>query len=82
MIHHNRLNRRYARHKAICRKKYISNHVFGFDWYKFDGMYSKGKIHCGCKLCAYSKQFDLPRLKDKIENDRFNEQMRELEYIG
>ena len=36
--------RRYVRNKAILRKKRISNSVYGLDWYKHDGQYSKGKI--------------------------------------
>lgn len=39
--------RRYVRNKTILRKKRISNVVYGFDWYKRNGQYSKEKIHCG-----------------------------------
>lgn len=40
------------REKHIRRKKRICQEVYGFDWYKQDGYYDKGKIHCSCSLCA------------------------------
>ena len=43
---------RYARRKAIKRKKRIAEtvpHLKG--WYKHDGQYAKGKIHCSCLMC-------------------------------
>ena len=40
---------REMREKHIKRKKKISKH---YCWhYKFDGQYSKGKIHCSCPMC-------------------------------
>ncbi len=62
--------RRYVRNKKIIRKKRISNSVYGFDWYKHDSQYSKGKIHCGCGLCKFSKKFGLPTIKDMREESR------------
>ena len=51
---------RYVRNKAIARKKRISQHVYGFDWYPNDGKYSKGKIHCGCVLCKWGRKHGIP----------------------
>ncbi len=59
--------RRYVRNKTILRKKCISNSVYGIDWYKHDGQYSKGKIHCGCSLCKFGKKYGLPTIKDERE---------------
>ena len=56
--------RRYVRTKAILRKKRISNSVYGLDWYKHDGQYSKGKIHCGCGLCKFGKRYGMPTTRD------------------
>lgn len=46
---------RKMRAKHIKRKKRIIKNysIFSdeFPYYKFDGMYSKGKIHCSCSLC-------------------------------
>ena len=69
--------RRNVRRKQIRRKKKICN-AHGFDWYKFDGCYSKGKIHCSCPLCTYSKYYDYPRLKDCIDADKVKEQLKEV----
>lgn len=63
-----RAYRRYVRNKTIARKKRICKKIYSSDWYKHDGEYSKGKIHCGCKLCKYTKHFGIPLLyevKDK-----------------
>ena len=62
--------RRYARNKKIIRKKRISNSVYGFGWYKHDGQYSKGKIHCGCGLCKFGKRYGLPTVRDMREQSR------------
>lgn len=49
--------RRKMRAKHIRRKKRIvsfypvSRAFDGFTYYKHDGMFSKGKIHCSCPLC-------------------------------
>lgn len=62
--------RRYARYKTIRRKKRISNAVYGLEWYKCDGRYAKGKIHCGCGLCKFGKKYGLPTIRDLRETSR------------
>ena len=46
---------RKMRAKHITRKKKIVSHWHWWgdnpSYYPHDGMYSKGKIHCSCKLC-------------------------------
>lgn len=73
--------RRDVRNRKIAHKKYICNHVnsIGSNWYKHDGQYSKGKIHCSCPLCTYSKFYDYPRLKDIIDRDRVKDALKDLE---
>lgn len=39
------------------------------EWYKHDGQYSKGKIHCGCKLCKPYKGY-YPSYKNE-RDDKF-----------
>lgn len=39
----NRSYLRNVRYKSIQRKKRISKSVYGFDWYKHNGQYSKRK---------------------------------------
>lgn len=46
-----RAYRRKQRSRVIARKKRICRLYHGFDYYPFDGMYSKGKIHCSCPMC-------------------------------
>lgn len=51
MANHNRGYYRRVRKQHINRKKRII-HKLGDYWsYKFDGMLSKGKIHCSCPMC-------------------------------
>ena len=71
---------RKMRMKHIKRKKRITLHYAAgdeFPYYKFDGMYSKNKIHCSCPLCkakAYygkhmlTKQEQKAQLKQKEES--------------
>ena len=45
---------RKMRAKAIKRKKRITSHYpmsNDCPYYPHDGMYSKGKIHCSCRMC-------------------------------
>lgn len=67
MEERNRAYRRYVRNREIQRKKHISNAVYGFDWYKHDGQYSKGKTHCGCGLCKFGRKYGMPTVKDMRE---------------
>lgn len=66
-----RAYRRDVRNKAIARKKGIVKRVYcSGDWYPHDGQYSKGKIHCSCKMCAfrvYDKNVVTESDKRKIE---------------
>lgn len=41
---------RKMRAKHIIRKKRIIDGLYHGSWYKHDGMFSKGKIHCSCPL--------------------------------
>ena len=72
--------RRYVRNKAIKRKKRIRNKICGDGntYYKFDGQYSKGKIHCSCPLCTYDKYYDLKRLEDFKQEKIFKSQLEEM----
>ena len=64
---------RKMRAKHIKRKKNIVSHyaafrVFdGFTYYKHDGMFSKGKIHCSCPLCKEKAYYGkhVPTIQEK-----------------
>ncbi len=47
---------REMRNKHIARKKRIIKKVYSGNYYvQYDGMLSKGKVHCSCNLCAFAK---------------------------
>lgn len=48
------LYHRKMRAKHIRRKKRITSYYAfsDFPYYRYDGMYSKNKIHCSCPFCA------------------------------
>lgn len=70
---------RGMRHHAISRKKAIVLNRDGDDWYKHDGQYSKGKIHCGCKICKWSKHYHLPTLRTEREIEKFKYDVKDYE---
>lgn len=72
--------RRYVRNKAIQRKKRICYNRMGSDWYKCDGMYAKGKIHCSCRMCTFSKYYDLKRPEDYKQDEIFKSQLKEVDW--
>lgn len=64
---------RKMRAKHIKRKKEIVSHyaafrvLDGFTYYKHDGMFSKGKIHCSCPLCKAKAYYGkhVPTMQEK-----------------
>ena len=48
-----------------------------FDWYKVDGKYDKGKIHCSCKLCKFSRHFKLPTLRTIKEMIKYKDALKD-----
>lgn len=81
---------REVRNKKIARKKRICRNIYGpailvgenvGSWYKHDGQYSKGKIHCSCKMCTYSKYFGLSSLKDMREKEKYEFEMKEFQEV-
>lgn len=71
-MYRTRSYRRDMRNRKIARKKRIDKavHCSIGPWYDCDGKYSKGKIHCSCKMCTYSKIFDLATVHD-LKNREF-----------
>ena len=54
MVERTRAYTRKMRAKHIKRKKRITAHYWSADtypYYSHDGMYSKGKVHCSCRMC-------------------------------
>lgn len=52
---------RHHRERSIRRKKSVGRRK---GWiYKYDGMYSKGKVHCSCKMCNYEKAYGYDKFR-------------------
>jgi len=64
-------SREYRRSVAethIAKKKWISRHVYFFDWYDNDNQYSKNKVFCSCGMCrGYGQYLDELHLKSVQE---------------
>ena len=43
---------KHHRKRVIEKKKKFVKQYYNFDYYKIDGKYSKGKIHCSCPMCS------------------------------
>ena len=85
--------RRTMRNKHIRRKKTIAEKIYRWSYYKCDGRYDKGKVHCSCPMCTRkTNNKGKNRLKhgnyypskdwkhsDKIQIDSGNDQLKELE---
>ena len=54
---------RYQRINHIGRKKRIIHKQNDYWHYKFEGMLSKGKIHCSCWMCR-AKTYEYPKIRD------------------
>lgn len=63
---------RFQKHKTIKRKVFILKNIKKYQEEFFCdrniGKLAKGKIHCSCKLCKFSKhyKFKKPKIKQKI----------------
>ena len=78
---------RKMRAKAIKRKKRIVSHWHWFDGYPLnphDGMYSKNKIHCSCRMCRgkdYNGRHILTRQElAVIEKEKEEEELLKEEF--
>lgn len=56
---------RYMRKTHISKRmqKDLSCHMGR--WYKFNGQYSKGKIHCSCPMCSTKTRKNGYKISDK-----------------
>ena len=68
---------RKVRAKEIKRKKAIRLMYGDTSWYHHDGQYSKGKVHCSCPICTYSKFYGFDSFKEKKEKEIAKQALRE-----
>ena len=85
--------RRDVRNKTIARKKRICRAIYGGSphrlyespepgyWYTVDGRYAKGKIHCSCKMCTYSKTYKLPTVKEMRAYESFKIDLKDSDFL-
>lgn len=77
-----RAERRKNNFNHIKKKKNLIHSLMGSDWYKHDGQYSKGKIHCSCPLCT-GKRKGKRRNNDFSPSDRKKiDSMKQKAYIN
>lgn len=80
---------RHLRMRAIKRKSYIYHHIWGSDLTEYRngimipfrvGKWSKGKVHCSCKMCKYEKHFNIEKEKYKAKKMAMQKEMDEYVY--
>lgn len=82
MFHKNFNYRRHQRKRSIERKKRITEKVYGINnYYKYDGQYDKGKIHCSCWLCRSGYE-SRKKHKEELLYDKEKDMLEDLEDKG
>lgn len=87
MANRSRAYYRKMRVKHIHRKKKIAELYYGWGYYRIDGKYSKGKIHCSCPMCSEKtknkKNHYYPsrnwKHSDKVKIEKMNSQLKDLD---
>ena len=70
---------RRMRAKHIRRKKRIATAVCRHWWYPHDGMYSKNKVHCSCRMCR-GKDYFGRHILTRQEQKSYDDIPDQLEY--
>ena len=70
---------RWVRRKHIRRKKRIVNAVCRNWRYPYDGMYSKNKVHCSCRMCR-GKDYFGRHILTRQEQKSYDDIPDQLEY--
>lgn len=70
---------RHHRNRLIAKKAYIFTVIWGNELdVKFPvGKWSKGKVHCSCKLCKFEKHFQIEKDKYKAKKQAMKQEMDE-----
>lgn len=67
MIHRHRGNRRRRDYLKAKRKIKIVHDLNDYWYYKYPGMYIKGKIHCSCPMCAAKTNGTINKSKGPVD---------------
>lgn len=82
-MNHSRNYYREMRAKHIRRKKKLIHKLNDYWYYKYDGQYSKGKIHCSCPMCR-GKDYrgrHIKTLQEKRADNDIKEQIEWYEWL-
>ena len=63
---------RHHRERIIKKKKKFSEQCYGIAYYKVDGKYGKGKIHCSCDMCSNKTKVHGLSMSDMRKRDKMN----------
>jgi len=63
---------RHHRNRVIEKKKKFAKQCYGINYYKVDGKYSKGKIHCSCPMCSNKTKIHGFSKADICKRDKMN----------
>lgn len=86
----NRSYYRNHRERAIKRKVHVFQNIWGIDLIKYEngieipfpvGRWSKGKVHCSCKMCKYEKYYNIEKTKYKEKKRLMEEEIEEFLYM-
>lgn len=67
MIHHHRGNRRDITDSKVKRKIKIVHDLNDYWFYKHEGQYRKGKIHCSCPMCSAKTNAKINKSKGRVD---------------
>ena len=68
---------RKQRIRHIKRKKRIIKELNNYWLYEHEGVLSKGKIHCSCKLCSAKSNRNGWKPSDILKIEKFNHDIKE-----
>lgn len=80
----NRAYLRHQRNRVIAKKVKIFTEFWGNELIVFKneetstfpvGKWSKGKVHCSCKMCKYEKHYKIPKEKDKAKQQAMKKEV-------
>ena len=80
----NRAKRRKTNVTKAIRKRNISRHVLGLNWYNNLHEYSKNKVHCSCNICRFRPTWkpDMKTIRDMKREDMMNQKLYEFIHEG
>ena len=73
-----RAERRKTNFNKINHKEKTAKSIYGFDYYKYDNQYCKGKIHYSCYLCSVKTNRCGNSHSDRLKIQAMNYKMAEM----